>query len=285
MGLFSTLLLLASGVCLPSFDVYSDIAFAVELITGSYEGHCGEGGNPSHPKYAIAILTPVLLSWIFVAQHWYREEKGVRKKLWTLPFLILQCYPQYRALRVLYHAKWRKTNGWKRMKDAWEMEISHLGDGYSAWYEYHKASKMYFFTEPFLESAPQVIIMLVIWNKPGMGVCEIPINGYDPLFITTYATSVTAASFGISKFLKSGPCRFIRSDELLMGFGTLSYILLLINIAATVVAKGFTAAVAIDFDLGYWPEGIFVTLVVLYLPQLVMVSIDNIVTNQTAPKS
>ena len=128
--MFSTLLLLATGVCLPSFDVYSDIAFAVQLITGSYKQnkYCIGRAKPSHPKYAIAILTPVLLSWIFVTKQWYREEKGVSQKLWTLPFLILQCYPQYRALRVLYHAKWRKTNGWQRMKDAWEMEISHLGD-------------------------------------------------------------------------------------------------------------------------------------------------------------
>ena len=131
MGLFSTLLLLATGVCLPSFDVYSDIAFAIQLITGSYNPKCSEKAKMHflpHPKYAIAILTPVLLSWIFVAKQWYRNEKGVRQKLLTLPFLILQCYPQYRAMRVLYHAKWRKTYGWQRMKDAWEMEISHLGD-------------------------------------------------------------------------------------------------------------------------------------------------------------
>ena len=127
MGLFSTLLLLATGVCLPSFDVYSDIAFAIQLITGSYKPKCGEKATP-HPKYAIAILTPVLLSWIFVAKQWYHDEKGVRQKLLTLPFLILQCYPQYRAMRVLYHAKWRKTYGWQSMKDVLEMEISHLGE-------------------------------------------------------------------------------------------------------------------------------------------------------------
>ena len=68
-----------------------------------------------------------------------------------------------------------------------------------------------------------------------------------------------------------------------MGFGTLSYILLLINIASTVVEKGFTAAVVIG--PGYWTGGIFIAPVVLYLPQLVMVSSDNKVTNQTAPKS
>ena len=49
--------------------------------------------------------------------------------------------------------------------------------------------------------------------------------------------SVTAAYFGISKFLKSGPCRFIKSDTILLGFRTLSYLLLFLNIVVTMVAK------------------------------------------------
>ena len=126
MGLFLTLLLLATGVWLPSFDVYSDICFATKLFTGSYKREGCSYARP-HPKFASAMLAPVLLSWIFVAKQWYQTEQGMKQKLVTFPLLILQFYPQYRALRVLYHAKWRKTNGWQRMKDAWELEISHLG--------------------------------------------------------------------------------------------------------------------------------------------------------------
>ena len=132
MGLFSTLLLLATGVCLPSFDVYSDIFFATKLFRGNYyrNEYCENRvlGVPPYPKFASAMLAPVLLSWIFVAKQWYRTEEGLKQKLMTFPLLILQVYPQYRALRVLYHAKWRKTNGWQRMKDEWEMQISHLGE-------------------------------------------------------------------------------------------------------------------------------------------------------------
>ena len=132
---------------------------------------------------------------------------------------------------------------------------------------------------------PQVIIMLIIWiSSTRVFVCS-PINGHDPLFKTTFVTSVTAASFGISKFLKSGPCRIIKSDKYCMGFGTMSYILLLINIAATVVVKGFTCAAVI----GIYPpsEGIYKipVVLVLYLPQLVVVSSDSKVTNQTLPRS
>ena len=124
--------------------------------------------------------------------------------------------------------------------------------------------------------------MLIIWKRSGGPGCDSPIDvGW--LFITTFATSVTAASFGISKFLKSGPCRLIKSDQCCMGFGTLSYILLLINIAATLAAKGFAAAMAFGYGpRRYWT---FIGPVVLYLPQLVMVSNDNKVTNQTALKS
>ena len=125
MGLFSALLMFATGVCLPSFDVYTDISFAAQRFTGSYS-RCGYA-RP-HPIYACAMLAPVLLSWMFVARHWYRTERGAWQKLLTFPLLILQLYPQYRALRVLFHAKWKGTSGWQRMKDEWEMEISHLGE-------------------------------------------------------------------------------------------------------------------------------------------------------------
>ena len=127
MSLFSTLLLLATGICLPTFDVYSDIYFAAKLITGGYKREGCESA-PTHPKFGGAMLAPVLLSWIFVAKFWYKTEQDLKQKLMTLPLLLLQLYPQWRALRVLYHAKWRKTKEWQKMKEAWEMEISHLGE-------------------------------------------------------------------------------------------------------------------------------------------------------------
>ena len=126
--MFTTFLLLATGVFLPSFDVYSDIYFAAKLFKGGYNYDWCEKLDDTHPKFGIAMLAPVVLSWIFVAKQWYQTEKGLIQKLSTLPFLILQCYPQYRALRVIYHAKWRKTSRWQKMKDAFEMEVSHLGE-------------------------------------------------------------------------------------------------------------------------------------------------------------
>ena len=75
MGWFSTLLLLATGVCLPSLDVFTDISFAVSLFTGSYSDYA----RP-HPIYASALLAPVLLSWMFVAKVWYQKEQQTGPK-------------------------------------------------------------------------------------------------------------------------------------------------------------------------------------------------------------
>merc|ERR1712241_1206841 len=106
------------------------------------------------------------------------------------------------------------------MKDAFEMEVSHL--------------------EPFLESVPQVHVLLLLWKLSGEG-CDSAVGvSNDPLFLVTFSASVATASFGISKFLKSGPCRIIRNNTCCSGFGTLSYILLLLNIASTVIAKGYS---------------------------------------------
>ena len=125
-------------------------------------------------------------------------------------------------------------------------------------------------SEPFLESVPQVHILFLIWVLSDEGSCDSPINGLrDPHFIITFVSSVINAAFGISKFLRSGPCRFIRSDTFLMGFGTLSYLLLFLNIATTLVAKGLSLVSAIDPDdtISRLP-----LVSICFVPQLAMVS-------------
>ena len=82
---------------------------------------------PPHPWFGSIMLAPLLLSWILVIRQWYKMESGMKQKLKTLPLLILQVYPQWRALRVLYYAKWKKKNGWQKMKEEWETGITHIG--------------------------------------------------------------------------------------------------------------------------------------------------------------
>ena len=150
----TAVLMLATGILLPTSDVYSDLFFLEWLFHGNYFVNTYEDTNeyyydsiryrwfpkkvkvsckdrgivvPPHPKFGTVMSIPLLLSWLLVIRQWYKMEHGMKQKLKTLPLLILQVYPQWRALRVLYHAKWRKNRGWPKMKEEWETGITHIG--------------------------------------------------------------------------------------------------------------------------------------------------------------
>ena len=124
----SALIMLVTGILLPTGDVYSDVFFVFWLFKGNYSAdRCYSTIVPPHPKFGAVMLTPLLLSWILVARQWFYTERGLKQKLITLPLLILQVYPQWRALRVLYFAKWKKKGGWEKMKEEWETGITHIG--------------------------------------------------------------------------------------------------------------------------------------------------------------
>ena len=121
MSTRAVLLMLILSVLLPTGDVFSDIVFTLKLFTGY-------GLKKNHPKYGILTLLPLIMSWICVATHWINTEtREKRNKLKTLPLLIFQVYPQWRALRVLYYAVIKKDPRWKKMKEEFESGISHLG--------------------------------------------------------------------------------------------------------------------------------------------------------------
>ena len=128
----AALLTLATGVLMPTLDVYTDIFFAINVCmfeaTDDCYGFLGYGQHEAYHKYyATAMLIPPFISWLFVAYHWFKNEMSVKDKVKTLPILIMQGYPQWRALRVLYYGRWKKQREWQRMKQDWETEIGNLG--------------------------------------------------------------------------------------------------------------------------------------------------------------
>ena len=127
------LITLAFGVLLPTLDVFTDIYSGIKLAFFNPCLAWSRAGNgiENHPKYGAAMLTPPFISWLFVVRQWYKTEVGTARKLKTLPLLLLQLYPQWRALKVLYHAKWKRSNDWPRMKHQWETEISNLGESFT----------------------------------------------------------------------------------------------------------------------------------------------------------
>ena len=92
------------------------------------------------------------------------------------------------------------------------------------------------FTEPLLESVPQVFILFAL-------VCQNPdvIYGGDATwFWVTFSTSIVSAAKGIATLLKEGPCKLVPNQGLLGGYGLIGFILLFFNVGITLIGKGST---------------------------------------------
>ena len=137
---FDALVTFGTGVVLPFADVYSDIGLSVNLLSKS----CGDICNIySHDHWFYAdtkreaeiqnlfgwiIWIPILINLLFTIPHFLRVEKTWKQRLLTFPFLICQCWPQYRSLRVLWIAYIRKNIA-KCLAEKLDMEqsVSNLG--------------------------------------------------------------------------------------------------------------------------------------------------------------
>ena len=111
----TVLLMSFFSVLLPTGDVFSDIIFTTQLFL------------KGHYKFGVCSLFPLSISWVMITIQWFKiETKENRNKLKTLPLLILQVYPQWRALRVLYYGKMKHPR-WQIMKEEFDIGISYLG--------------------------------------------------------------------------------------------------------------------------------------------------------------
>ena len=125
-------------------------------------------------------------------------------------------------------------------------------------------------SEPFLESVPQVHIILMVVFGSGATV-----DPEDWKAVATFALSVFSAAFGITKFFSVGPCRLIPYDKINLGF-----FLMMLNVASCLVGKGYQLAnapyalVSTDpiVSIGFtYAIGTWVSLSIV--PQVVFVSI------------
>ena len=123
--------------------------------------------------------------------------------------------------------------------------------------------------EPFLESVPQVhIILMIVFGATGS---NRTVDKYDPQAIATFSLSVFAAAFGITKFFSVGPCRMIPYDKMNLGF-----FLMMLNVASCLVGKGLLLAIVTNAPDHLAPDfayaiGTWVSLSIV--PQVVFVSI------------
>ena len=80
------------GILLPSGDSGSDIKLSVRLYLNN------------HPKWAIAVLFPVMVNTIFTLVVCCQMEKKKSNGYWIMytPFVILQVYPQFCICRLIH---------------------------------------------------------------------------------------------------------------------------------------------------------------------------------------
>ena len=110
-------ILIIFGILLPSFDVYSDIAFSISLFFGSH--YLGQ-------LLGSIFLIPIALMMFFTIPKWWKREKTLKQKLFTFPLLIGQLWPQWETLKVV-RMIWNSKPQWREEKKKMEVEVSSLG--------------------------------------------------------------------------------------------------------------------------------------------------------------
>ena len=79
------------------------------------------------PKFGLLMLCPIIISTIFIFGQWLRIEDSPKEQLYTFPLLLLQLYPQYRTIKVLYMALWKRDIRWKKDKEMLERNLKSIG--------------------------------------------------------------------------------------------------------------------------------------------------------------
>ena len=110
------------GVGLPSWDVYSDLGFIYALLTGMIS-------RESHPKFAIAMFCPILLNTVFMIPQWWNFERktSAKNKVWTFLLVLIQFWPQWKMIQVLYMGLIKKDPEWIKEKENLQRNVGNLG--------------------------------------------------------------------------------------------------------------------------------------------------------------
>ena len=122
-------MLVVFNMLLPSFDVYSDLAFSSSLLSGTYEPRQGRQAV-KHPIFGSLMLVPIILATLFVIPHWLKREDTILKRILTFPILVSQFWPQWQVFKVLKLIKERRTQEWREEKEKLEKEVSSLGNDF-----------------------------------------------------------------------------------------------------------------------------------------------------------
>ena len=124
-----------------------DIIIGVRMMFNFFA--CSGEQKDEMQKIGISTMVIVCFSFLMITWQWMRIEK---EKLKTLPILLLQLWPQYRCLRVIYFGCFKKDPRWREEMAVNEKDVMTL--------------------EPMLESGPQLLILIAAWYRIGGTSCQ-----------------------------------------------------------------------------------------------------------------
>ena len=136
--------------------------------------------------------------------------------------IILQLWPVYRALKIV-NAVHKKDPKAGEEKERFNQQIVSL--------------------EPFLESIPSLMVMtFAVFSTDFNDENENAIFGDSrTMFYINFTISSLTASFGMTKYLLTGPCRLIPIHGYLNGVISWRFLLAYITILLSLMAKTFLA--------------------------------------------
>ena len=211
---------------------------------------------------------PLFLQFLSTTYKWFRLEKRESKR-WSWIILLLQCWPQWRAIRII-QLDIQKDEEAEAKKRELMREVTT--------------------TEPFLEAWPSIIVMTIIcssaifdngywnycdhnnifpqediynnrtWNcndgiNPPPQYCEIhPLDnkcavfsgpGGATWFFISFYISWISGSMGITKFLQNGPFAMLATEGLLGGICKCRFILAYLSVLMAIPSKGYVITVSV----------------------------------------
>ena len=210
------LMLLIMSVVWPSCDIVSDLLLVADLVLRR------------ELKYAACLLAPQIVNITLTALLWRRLEPKEHRS-WSWILVALQAWPQFFALRTIWTMLQGKEE-WKDFKLVLQNQIGTL--------------------EPYTESLPCVYILITLWvyeatvkENDKWGTKGNGRNSYSyKIFYASSVISILSANFGIVKFFKNGPVRFLPTTGLLDGFLAPKTLLTFLSVISLNILKIATLA-------------------------------------------
>ena len=188
-----SLKLLIFNIVLPTIDIFLDTALVQKLFLNGYWGS------------GAFVTAGILTNFLFTSIAWWRMESAKQKK-WSWIFLMLQLWPQLRALQVLACLK--------NIAHLTSFQVTLLlvkGDpkGYE---EQEALDREVHSLESFLEALPSLSVLSYLARVYPHFLYSLGLASYYRPFIQT--------CFTMTLFLKSGPCFILPSRGLFGGLFT-----------------------------------------------------------------